>query len=114
MWKINQGYADKVKEVLNELGGICPRCLLRCSGVKNSAIMRDAEKPSTHDENAGKETFDEPPPKKSKILPCRLCLGLLEERYMESALKSVRIFQLHTLMSYNFRWFNTYLKFIHL
>ena len=103
MWKINQGYANKVKAVLDELGGICPRCLLRCSGVKNSAIIRDAEKPSTLDENAGKEIFDEPPTKKSKILPCRLCLGLLEERYMESALESVSMLQLHTLMSYSFR-----------
>ena len=114
MWKINQGYADKVKKVLDELGGICPRCLLRCSGVKNSAIMRDAEKPSTHDENAGKETFDEPPTKKSKILPCRLCLGLLEERYVESALESVSILHLHTVMSYNLRYLNTYLKSIYL
>ena len=90
MWKIDQKHAAKVKEVLNELGGVCPRCLLRCSGIKNSAIIRDAESPITNDDSiAGSEDGDEPPNKKAKTLPCRLCLGLLEERYMESALKSV-------------------------
>ena len=88
MWKVNQIYADKVKAVLDELGGICPRCILRCSGVKNSAIMRDAESQKSCG-NTGNEKNDEPPSKRAKVLPCRLCLGLLEERYMESALKSV-------------------------
>ena len=90
MWKIDQKHAAKVKEVLNELGGVCPRCLLRCSGIKNSAIIRDAESPITNS-NADSENSDEPPKKKVKTLPCRLCLGLLEERYMESALKSVSL-----------------------
>ena len=101
MWKVDQKVAAKVDEVLQELGGICPRCVLRCQGVKNSSIIRDAgEKDFSNisgaesqitPENSDNENIEEPPKKKAKVLPCRLCLGLLEERYMESALKSVSL-----------------------
>ena len=81
MWKFSQDRVEKVQKVLEELGGVCPRCKLRCSGVKNSSLIREAGKKVIENE--------EPEMKKVKILPCRLCLGLLEERYMISALKSV-------------------------
>ena len=101
MWKVDQKVAAKVDEVLQELGGICPRCVLRCQGVKNSSIIRDAGEKNFSNisgaesqitpENSDNENIEEPPKKKAKVLPCRLCLGLLEERYMESALKSVSL-----------------------
>ena len=101
MWKVNQKVASQVEELLQELGGVCPRCSLRCQGVKNSSIMKDAGVKNSSDihgtesqitpESSDNENTEEPPSKKAKILPCRLCLGLLEERYMESALKSVSL-----------------------
>ena len=85
MWKINQSYVNKVKETLTELGGICPRCILRCAGMKNSKIIREAGLEETNEEKLEPET------KKVKLNPnpCRLCIGLLEERYMDSAFESV-------------------------
>ena len=80
MWQINQKYVNEVKSVLNEIGGVCPRCLLRCAGVKNSKLIQEAGEIKAE---------DEPPTKVAKTLPCRLCIGLLEERYMESAFESV-------------------------
>ena len=87
MWKINQSYVNKVKETLTELGGICPRCILRCAGMKNSKIIREAGLEETSEEKL------EPDTKKVKLNPCRLCIGLLEERYMDSAFESVRFFR---------------------
>ena len=84
MWKINQNYVDKVKNILNELGGICSRCLLRCAGVRNSNLMREADQAADLADSG-----DEPVNKKAKINPCRLCIGLLEEKYMESAFDSI-------------------------
>lgn len=65
MWRLNQEVVKKVKESLEEIGGICPRCLLRCAGVKNSGIIREA----------GLEKEAEPEKKRQKLDPCRLCLG---------------------------------------
>ena len=85
MWKVSQDYVNKVKEALNELGGVCPRCMLRCAGFKNSKAIQEA---GLKNENCDDKT-EEPESKKPKLNPCLLCIGLLEERYMESAFDSV-------------------------
>ena len=82
MWQLNQKIVKDVKVVLDDIGGVCPRCYLRCAGVKNSKLIQEAG------ENKDDEG-DEPASKIAKTLPCRLCIGLLEERYMESAFQSV-------------------------
>ena len=56
---------------------------------KNSTVVSDEDRLSTIEEARSAEELAAAAAKKSKILPCRLCLGLLEERYMESALESV-------------------------
>ena len=82
MWQLNQKIVKDVKVVLDDIGGVCPRCYLRCAGVKNSKLIQEAGE-IKDDEG------DEPASKIAKTLPCRLCIGLLEERYMESAFQSV-------------------------
>ena len=84
MWQLNQKTVQEVKTVLNDIGGVCPRCLLRCAGVKNSKLIQEA--------GEIKDSDEEPKAKIAKTLPCRLCIGLLEERYMESAFQSVSFF----------------------
>jgi tRNA U54 and U55 pseudouridine synthase Pus10 len=88
MWKINQNQVNQVKTILNELEGVCPRCVLRCAGVKNSGLMREAGRQV---ENGQDEESKAKKVKMNEEEPCRLCLGLLEERYMDSALESVSL-----------------------
>ena len=82
MWQLNQKIVKDVKVVLDDIGGVCPRCYLRCAGVKNSKLIQEAGE-------IKEDEGDEPASKIAKTLPCRLCIGLLEERYMESAFQSV-------------------------
>ena len=90
MWKVSQDYVNKVKDTLNELGGVCPRCLLRCAGFKNSRVIQEA---GLENEN-GEDKNEEPETKKPRLNPCMLCIGLLEERYMESAFDSVSFIEM--------------------
>ena len=89
MWQLNQKIVKDVKVVLDDIGGVCPRCYLRCAGVKNSKLIQEAG------EIKGDEG-DEPASKIAKTLPCRLCIGLLEERYMESSFQSVSTTLIHS------------------
>jgi hypothetical protein len=44
MWSsINYEYVDSVKKALEEIGRVCPRCILRLAGVKNSREHKAAE-----------------------------------------------------------------------
>jgi len=82
MWQLNQKIVKDVKVVLDDIGGVCQRCYLRCAGVKNSKLIQEAGEIKD-------EECPEPASKIAKTLPCRLCIGLLEERYMESAFQSI-------------------------
>ena len=94
MWQLNQKIVKDVRVVLDDIGGVCQRCYLRCAGVKNSKLIQEAG-----------EIIDEecePASKIAKTLPCRLCIGLLEERYMESAFQSVISILIYTIRKVNF------------
>jgi hypothetical protein len=53
MW--NFEHVDSVRKALDEIGGVCPRCVLRLSGVKNSREIRYAEEPAGEPQNGQQE-----------------------------------------------------------
>ena len=44
MWSsLNSEYVESVRKALEEIGRVCPRCVLRLAGVKSSREHRHAE-----------------------------------------------------------------------
>lgn len=41
MWNLE--YVETIRKALDEIGRVCPRCVLRLAGVKNSREIRSAE-----------------------------------------------------------------------
>jgi hypothetical protein len=41
MW--NHEYVESIRKALDEIGRVCPRCVLRLAGVKNSREHKSAE-----------------------------------------------------------------------
>ena len=56
MWSsIDYGYVDSVKKALEEIGRVCPRCILRLAGIKNSREHKSVEPEILKNEAQSKE-----------------------------------------------------------
>lgn len=75
---------DAIQKVLAEIDDVCPRCHLRLAGIKDSRRYHDFTDPKS-----GKIDNDEPDSKRIKVSPCRACLGVLQEEFVEDTLTKV-------------------------
>ena len=83
MWR-NKEYFAKIQAALDQVGGVCQRCVLRFAGVKSSFEHNKIKKCVVN----GVDNCGEPEAKKAKTEGqlCRACCGVLQEECMDKIL----------------------------